>query len=277
MDVKIPPAVEPLVSKRGRELLEKTVKFVREECIPADKAYFEFTAREGNTKRWVGHAPVVDELKKKARSLGLWNLFLHRGYPEGPGLTNVEYALIAEATGYSIVAPEALNCSAPDTGNMEVLAKYGTPEQKERWLKPLMAGEIRSAFAMTEHEVASSDATNVQTSIVRQGDGYVINGRKSWISGAGDDRCALYLVLGKTDPHNASPHRQQSIVIVPANTPGCTVVRPYTLFGYDDAPHGHMQLEFKNVYVPKENMILGEARGFEVIQGRLGPGRLHHW
>lgn len=221
----------------------------------------------------------MEELKAKARSLGLWNLFLGREYKElSPGLTNLEYALIAELTGRSYkIAPEAMNCSSPDTGNMEVFAKYGTPAQKAKWLVPLMDGKIRSAFAMTEPAIASSDATNIETNIRREGNEYVINGRKWWITGAGDPRCAVFLVMGKSDPKNTNRHRQQSLVIVPADTPGITVVRPMQVFGYDDAPSGHCEIVFDNVRVPVENIVLGEGRGFEVIQGRLGPGRIHHW
>ncbi|CDH50044.1 acyl-dehydrogenase family member 11 [Lichtheimia corymbifera JMRC:FSU:9682] len=259
-----------------QDLYAKAKDFVENDCIPAEKVY---EAQMGQGKdRWKVVPPIMEELKAKARSLGLWNLFLGREYKElSPGLTNLEYALIAELTGRSYkIAPEAMNCSSPDTGNMEVFAKYGTPAQKAKWLVPLMDGKIRSAFAMTEPAIASSDATNIETNIRREGNEYVINGRKWWITGAGDPRCAVFLVMGKSDPKNTNRHRQQSLVIVPADTPGITVVRPMQVFGYDDAPSGHCEIVFDNVRVPVENIVLGEGRGFEVIQGRLGPGRIHH-
>ncbi|KAI8369112.1 acyl-CoA dehydrogenase/oxidase [Choanephora cucurbitarum] len=263
------------LSPKFQDLYAKAKDFVENDCIPAEKTY-ELQMGQ-NEDRWKVIPPVLEELKAKARSLGLWNLFLGKDYAEGAGLTNVEYGLIAELTGRCPkLAPEAMNCSAPDTGNMEVFAKYGTPAQKEKWLKPLLDGKIRSAFAMTEPKVASSDATNIETNIRRVGNEYIINGLKWWISGAGDPRCAVYLVMGKTDPDNSNKHRQQSLVIVPADTPGITVVRPMKVFGFDDAPEGHCEIVFKDVRVPVENIVLGEGRGFEVIQGRLGPGRIHH-
>ncbi|KAI8890039.1 acyl-CoA dehydrogenase NM domain-like protein [Backusella circina FSU 941] len=263
------------LSPKFQELYAKTKDFVENECIPAEKIYDLQMGQ--NDQRWKVIPPVLEELKVKARAIGLWNLFLGQDYPEGAGLTNLEYSLIAELTGRCPkLAPEAMNCAAPDTGNMEVFAKYGTPAQKKRWLQPLLDGKIRSAFAMTEPLVASSDATNIETNIRRVGNEYVINGRKWWISGLGDPRCEVLLVLGKTDADNKDKHRQQSIVIVPRDTPGITVVRPMQVFGYDDAPEGHMEVIFKDVRVPAENIILGEGRGFEVIQGRLGPGRIHH-
>ncbi|RUP47656.1 acyl-CoA dehydrogenase/oxidase [Jimgerdemannia flammicorona] len=262
-------------SPKFQHLYATLKDFVENDCMPAEKV-FEAQLGQGEN-RWKVVPPIMEELKTKARSLGLWNLFLTKEYPEGAGLSNLEYALMAEVMGRSLhIASEACNCSAPDTGNMEVFAKYGTPAQKEKWLKPLLDGKIRSAFAMTEKKVASSDATNIETSIQRVGNEYVINGLKWWISGAGDPRCAVYLVMGKSDPKNKEKHRQQSLIIVPADTPGITVVRPMTVFGYDDAPEGHCEILFKDVRVPVENMVLGEGRGFEVIQGRLGPGRIHH-
>jgi acyl-CoA dehydrogenase len=257
-------------SPKVKNLQAKLSAFLDETVLPNEKVYYEQLDEGGRWKI----PPIMEELKAKARTAGLWNLFL----PEseyGAGLTNLEYAPLCEIMGRSLIAPEAFNCSAPDTGNMEVLVRYGTPEQKESWLRPLLAGAIRSCFAMTEPDVASSDAANIRASIVRQGDAYVVNGRKWWISGAGDPRCKLCIFMGKTDPE-ARPHQQQSMVLVPMDTQGVTVKRLLSVFGYDDAPHGHAEILFENVCVPSANLLLGDGRGFEIAQGRLGPGRIHH-
>lgn len=220
---------------------------------------------------------MIEDLKKRARELGLWNLFLPKNhFKEGAGFSNLEYGLMAEYLGKSFIASEAVNCSAPDTGNMEVFAKYGTPAQKARWLQPLLDGKIRSAFLMTEPDVASSDATNIELNMRKEGNEWVLNGSKWWSSGAGDKRCEVFIVMGKSDPSNASVYKQQSVIIVPFDAPGITIQRMLGVFGFDDAPHGHGHITFENVRVPDENIVLGPGRGFEVIQGRLGPGRIHH-
>jgi acyl-CoA dehydrogenase len=261
---------------RTLELRERLLGFMNQHVYPAEPVFgeqAEAAARSGDP--WQ-RPPIIDELKVEARKQGLWNLFLP-GHPDGAGLTNLQYAPLAEITGHSpAIAPEALNCAAPDTGNMEVLNEFGTQEQREQWLIPLLAGEIRSAFCMTEPEVASSDATNIATRIERDGDSYVINGRKWWSSGAMDPRCKILIVMGKTDP-GADRHRQQSMILVPRDTPGVTVARGITVFGYTDATHGgHAEVRFTDVRVPASNLIAGEGDGFAIAQARLGPGRIHH-
>ena len=262
-------------SPRTQELQAKVRQFMEDHIYPNEQRYWdELKANTEAGKRWTP-LPVIEELKPKARERDLWNLFL----PEseyGAGLTNLEYAPLCEIMGRSPIAPEVFNCSAPDTGNMEVLVRYGTPEQKKQWLDPLLEGRIRSAFAMTEPKVASSDATNIEASIVRDGDAYVINGHKWWTSGIGDPRCKILVFMGKTDPKNPDKYKQQSMILVPRDAPGVKVVRLLTVLGYDHAPHGHGEVVFENVRVPAANMLLGEGRGFEIAQGRLGPGRIHH-
>jgi acyl-CoA dehydrogenase len=256
-------------SDKVRDLQRRVQAFMDEHVYPNEKRFHDEVERN----RWQP-TKVIEELKPKARAAGLWNLFLPND-ENGAGLTNFEYAPLCEIMGRSHMAPEIFNCSAPDTGNMEVLARYGTPEQKERWLKPLLAGEMRSCFAMTEPAVASSDATNIESSIVRDGNEYVINGRKWWSSGAGDPRCKIAIFMGKTDP-SAATHKQQSMILVPMDARGVKIERLLSVFGYDHAPHGHGDVTFKDVRVPASNMLLGEGRGFEIAQGRLGPGRIHH-
>lgn len=258
---------------KSTALQEKLHSFVKEQIVPVEQDYMLFQQNPDNLwKRW----PQMETLKTKAKAAGLWNLFLPKDYGDlSPGLTNLEYAPLAEIMGRRIWISEVFNCSAPDTGNMEVLAKYGSDAQKEQWLQPLLNGQIRSAFLMTEPEVASSDATNIETSIVSDGNDYIINGRKWWSSGGMDAHCKVAIVMGKTNP-DAPRHQQQSMILVPMDTPGLEIVRPLSVLGYYDSPEGHAEVLLNNVRVPKENLILGEGRGFEIAQGRLGPGRIHH-
>jgi acyl-CoA dehydrogenase len=257
-------------SEKGKRYYNRVHDFVQQYVVPNEQLYLD-QIDEGD--RWQP-VPIMEELKAKAKDAGLWNLFLPES-EHGAGLTNLDYAPIAELMGKYPITAEAMNCSAPDTGNMEVLVRYGSDELKEKWLKPLLAGEIRSAYCMTEPAVASSDATNIESRIVRDGDEYVINGRKWWSSGAGDPRCKVFIFMGKTNP-DAPRHKQQAMIVVPRDAPGVTILRTLTVFGYDHAPHGHAEIDFKDVRVPAGNLLLGEGRGFEIAQGRLGPGRIHH-
>ena len=262
-------------SPKVKEMQAKLLAFMDEHVYPNENVFFdEIAANRAMGNAWVP-TKIVEELKPKARAVGLWNLFLPRSPRAPEGLSNLEYAPLCEIMGRVPWASEVFNCSAPDTGNMETIERYGSEANKDQWLEPLLKGEIRSAFLMTEPAVASSDATNIECRMERQGDEYVINGRKWWSSGAGDPRCAVYVVMGKTDPE-AARHAQQSMILVPANAKGVKVLRPLTVFGYDDAPHGHMEVELKDVRVPADNLLMGEGKGFAIAQGRLGPGRIHH-
>ena len=263
-------------SAESHRLQEKLSAFMDEHIYPNEEAYHTHLARAED--RWA-KIPLIDELKEKARAEGLWNLFIlpsHAEFAPGDGMTNLDYMPLCEMMGRAAWSSEVFNCNAPDTGNMEVLMMYGTPEQQQEWLTPLLNGEIRSSFAMTEPAVASSDATNIQLSIVQEGNEWVLNGRKWFITGAMNARTKIFIVMGKSDPDNTSRHQQQSMVLVPKDTPGVNIIRPLTTFGYDDAPSGHAEIVFDNVRVPLPNMLLGEGRGFEIAQGRLGPGRMHH-
>jgi acyl-CoA dehydrogenase len=263
-------------SERCTALQTRLLAFMDQHIYPNENAFRQEIDNNGTLKgnRWIP-TELIERLKPLAREQGLWNLFLPKSARAPEGLSNLDYAPLCEIMGRVGWAPEVFNCAAPDTGNMETIERYGTEEHKHTWLEPLLRGEIRSAFAMTEPAVASSDATNIETRIERDGGDYVINGRKWWISGAGDPRCKIFIVMGKTDP-TAARHAQQSMILVPADTPGITIVRPLPVFGYDDAPHGHCEILFENVRVPASSLLLGEGRGFEIAQGRLGPGRIHH-
>ncbi|WP_174730981.1 acyl-CoA dehydrogenase [Mesobacillus harenae] len=259
-------------SDKVKDLQGRLTSFMEEHVYPNERLYEQQLNEQEN--RWSDVPPIMEELKEKAKQAGLWNLFLPES-DHGAGLTNSEYAPLCEIMGRSMIAPEVFNCGAPDTGNMEVLVRYGKEEHKEKWLKPLLAGEIRSCFSMTEPDVASSDATNIEARIERDGDEYVINGRKWWSSGAGDPRCKIAIVMGKTDPE-ANRHEQQSMILVPLDSPGVKIERMLPVFGYDHAPHGHAEITYENVRVPADNILWGEGKGFAIAQGRLGPGRIHH-